>query len=82
MKIFADEFIFWLKKPICKIIGHKESDWMELQWAFGHGTGEEVKVCLRCNKELNRKGLDYMSQLNEIKGLDNDLDEYLSGGLG
>ena len=33
----------------------KETDWMELQWAPGHSSGCEVRLCLDCNKEVGRR---------------------------
>ena len=53
MKIFTDEFKNYLKSFICKFKGHIASDWMEEQWAPGHSTGRKVKVCLRCNKNMD-----------------------------
>jgi len=34
---------------------HKETMWMEEYWAVGHSTGCMVRVCLNCNKTLERK---------------------------
>jgi len=31
------------------------SEWMEVYWAFGHGTGSFVKECSRCGKVLHRR---------------------------
>ena len=63
MKIFADEFINWLNsKTICRLKGHKPSKWMPYHWAIGHSSGFEIKICLRCNKELDRRGANYVDQ--------------------
>jgi hypothetical protein len=32
------------------------SGWIEEQWAVGHGTGYQVKVCEECDKILEIKG--------------------------
>lgn len=56
MKILTDEFKHWLKKIlICSWLKHQESEWMEEWWALGHGTGNLVKRCLRCNELLDKK---------------------------
>lgn len=56
MKIFADEFINWIKQnTVCKFQGHKSSKWMKECWAIAHYTGFEVRRCERCNKELERR---------------------------
>ena len=34
---------------------HVKSEWMEEYWAVGHSTGCQVRVCLNCNKTLERK---------------------------
>jgi len=31
------------------------SDWMDYQWAIGHSSGYEVKVCERCEKIIKRR---------------------------
>lgn len=40
---------------------HKKTKWFVYWWAFAHSNGE-VKVCLRCNKYVERRGT-----INEIK---------------
>jgi hypothetical protein len=34
------------------------TDWIEEQWAPGHSVGTKVKVCLVCEKVIERNGLD------------------------
>ncbi len=34
---------------------HKKSKWYDECWAIAHYTGKQVKVCLRCNKVLEKK---------------------------
>lgn len=63
MKIFADEFINWIKKnTICRLKGHKASDWTQEHWAIAHATGFEIKYCLRCNIELARHEANCITQ--------------------
>jgi len=33
------------------------SDWLEEQWAIGHGTGREVMICTECNKVVATRDL-------------------------
>jgi len=44
-------------KELQKICPHKKTKWMEHWWAIGHSTGSKVKVCLRCNKVLDKRKL-------------------------
>ena len=37
---------------------HPKTEWMEQWWAYGHFTGKQVKVCLVCNKILDKKDLE------------------------
>mgnify|MGYP001057392803 FL=1 len=56
MEIFSHEFKNWIKRnTICRLLGHKESDWMDEWWAPAHSTGYLVKTCDRCHLELSRK---------------------------
>lgn len=34
---------------------HKKTDWFDEYFAIGHSTGKQIRVCLRCNKELEKK---------------------------
>jgi len=34
---------------------HHNYKWMNEMWAIGHSTGYKVKVCLNCNKTLERR---------------------------
>ena len=64
MKIFSDEFRNWFNRNfICRFKGHEKSGWMEEQWAIGHSTGCQVKMCLRCNEELDRIGKSYAERI-------------------
>jgi hypothetical protein len=31
---------------------HKRTKWYNEEWAFAHSTGRRVRVCLKCNKNL------------------------------
>lgn len=44
---------------------HKKKKWFEFWWAPGHGDGE-VLVCLRCNKQLQRRG-GITEAMNQMK---------------
>ena len=39
----------YMKKLLCKIIGHKMGDWWKQK------SGESVRFCLRCNKHYESK---------------------------
>ena len=38
---------------------HEKTQWVEEYWALGHSTGCMLKVCLNCNKTLERKEPKY-----------------------
>ena len=42
-----------LLQEYCK--HENQTDWMEEQWAPGHGTGSLVKMCQVCYKIIDRK---------------------------
>ena len=42
-------------KKLQKICNHPGSTWMGEEWAPGHGTGRQVKVCDVCEKVLEAR---------------------------
>lgn len=55
MKVFADEFVNFLKSFICFFLGHRKSAWLQEWWAPGHSTGRVVRVCERCGKNMEER---------------------------
>ena len=56
-----DEMLERHKKEIEKLQAEckheKKTGWMEHQWAIGHGSGFEVKLCEDCHKVVRRRRL-------------------------
>lgn len=42
------------------------SDWMEEQWAPGHGTGRDVRTCSICNQVIDSRGTTYKDNHIEV----------------
>lgn len=53
-KKLKDEFDVKVKK-LQETCPHKRTRWCEEWWAIAHSTGFKVKICLRCNKKLDKK---------------------------
>lgn len=58
-------------KQLQKKCKHTElTDWMEIWWAIGHGTGNYCRTCKICNKEIHWKGTEsYCPKCKRIEPL-------------
>lgn len=57
MRVFSGEFSNWLRRTfVCGLFGHLESDWQFKYWDISHRAGSMIKVCERCDKELDKHG--------------------------
>jgi len=54
MKEIEDEFEE-KRRVFQDLCPHKKTQWFTEYWAFAHSTGKEVRVCLRCNKTLEKR---------------------------
>jgi len=53
MKIFADEFVNFIKQAfLCSWRGHKKGKWVEVYWALAHSAGYQSRFCEVCHKEI------------------------------
>jgi hypothetical protein len=43
------------KKAFQDACPHKRTKWFTEYWAIAHSTGKEIRVCLRCNKTLEKR---------------------------
>ena len=54
-------------KELQNICNHPKSTWAEQWWAVAHSTGNMVRVCDICEKELEKKPLDITFTRRSIK---------------
>ena len=64
-KQLEKEFERKVKELQDKICPHKKTKWMEQWWAIGHSTGYSVKVCLRCNKIVDKKAHKVVDEIDD-----------------
>jgi hypothetical protein len=43
------------KKAFQDACPHRKTKWFMEYWAIAHATGKEIRVCLRCNKTLEKR---------------------------
>jgi len=76
-KQLRDKFDKDVKKLQKECPHKKTTDWVDKWWAPGHSCGFKVKICLRCNKEVEQ----YPSKKEREKNREKFRKEFIKEGV-